>query len=146
MHQNGLSGAYIGFETCQIQQCWFWVSMISSSWKIKISKEKSSIKWGEKTIKMEWDLCSNAPWAQFCPYTRSQNHISKPSSQKSRKNHHNSESLVTQNSNLGPILPLHQVSEPYIKPSLSKIKKKPCADNSESLLKHFFPYVQNDIF
>ena len=48
MHQNGLSGAYIGFETCQIQQCWFWVSMISSSWKIKISKEKSSIKWGEK--------------------------------------------------------------------------------------------------
>ena len=100
MHQNGLSGAYIGFETCQIQQCWFWVSMISSSWKIKISKEKSSIKWGEKTIKMEWDLCSNAPWAQFCPYTRSQNHISKPSSQKSRKTIITQKVLVTQNSNI----------------------------------------------
>ena len=100
MHQNGLSGAYIGFETCQIQQCWFWVSMISSSWKIKISKEKSSIKWGEKTIKMEWDLCSNAPRAQFCPYTRSQNHISKPSSQKSRKTIITQKVLVTQNSNI----------------------------------------------
>ena len=100
MHQNGLSGAYIGFETCQIQQCWFWVSMISSSWKIKISKEKSSIKWGKKTIKMEWDLCSNAPWAHFCPYTRSQNHISKPSSQKSRKTIITQKVLVTQNSNI----------------------------------------------
>ena len=100
MHQNGLSGAYIGFETCQIQQCWFWVSMISSSWKIKISKEKSSIKWGKKTIKMEWDLCSNAPWAQFYPYTRSQNHISKPSSQKSRKTIITQKVLVTQNSNI----------------------------------------------
>ena len=40
MHWNSLSGAYIGFKACQIQWHWFWVSMISSSWKIKISGEQ----------------------------------------------------------------------------------------------------------
>ena len=37
MHQNGLSGTYLGFEACQIQWCRFWVSTIRGSWKIKIS-------------------------------------------------------------------------------------------------------------
>ena len=37
MHQNGLSGVYLGFEECQIHWCSFWVSTISGSWKIKIS-------------------------------------------------------------------------------------------------------------
>ena len=49
---------------------------------------------------MEWDLCSSGPWVPFYPYTMFQNPMSKPSSQKSRKNHHNSEMLVTQSSNI----------------------------------------------
>ena len=43
LHQNGLSGMYIGFQVCWIQWHWFGVPTISSSWKIKI--------WGEKYIK-----------------------------------------------------------------------------------------------
>ena len=37
MHRNGLSGAFFLFEACQIHWCRFWVSTISSSWKIKMS-------------------------------------------------------------------------------------------------------------
>ena len=37
MHQNGLSGTYLGFEACQIQCHRFWVSAISCSWKMTIS-------------------------------------------------------------------------------------------------------------
>ena len=40
MHQNGLSGAYIGFKACQIQWHLFQLSMISSSWKIKMFRDK----------------------------------------------------------------------------------------------------------
>ena len=40
MHQNGLSGTYLGFEVCQFQWHRFQVSMISSSWKIKILGDK----------------------------------------------------------------------------------------------------------
>ena len=40
MHHNGLSGAYLGFKACQIQWHLFHVSMISSSWKIKILGDK----------------------------------------------------------------------------------------------------------
>ena len=45
MHQNGLSYAYLGLEECQIQWCRFWVSMISGSWKIKISGKIFTFCW-----------------------------------------------------------------------------------------------------
>ena len=45
-HWNGLSGAYSGFEACQIQWCRFWVSTISKgSWKIKISGKNFTFCW-----------------------------------------------------------------------------------------------------
>ena len=44
-HQNGLSGAYLGFKACWIQLHRFWVSMISSSWKIKISGKNFTFCW-----------------------------------------------------------------------------------------------------
>ena len=43
LHQNGLSGMYIGFQLCWIQWHWFEILTISSSWNIKT--------WGEKYIK-----------------------------------------------------------------------------------------------
>ena len=43
MHQNGLSGAYLGFEVCQIQWYRLWVSTISGSWKITIWGKNSHI-------------------------------------------------------------------------------------------------------
>ena len=45
MHWNGLSGAYLGFEACQIQWHKFWVSMISGSWKITISGKNFTFCW-----------------------------------------------------------------------------------------------------
>ena len=49
--QNGLSGTYLGFEACQIQCCSFWVSAISSSWKITISA-KINILIGKNALKL----------------------------------------------------------------------------------------------
>ena len=45
MHQNGLSGMYLGFEMCQIQWHLFQVSTISNSWKIKISGKNFTFCW-----------------------------------------------------------------------------------------------------
>ena len=45
MHWNCLSGIYLGFKACQIQCCRFWVSVISSSWKITISGKYFTICW-----------------------------------------------------------------------------------------------------
>ena len=45
MHQNGLSGMYLGFEVCQIQWHLFQVSTISNSWKIKISDKNFTFCW-----------------------------------------------------------------------------------------------------
>ena len=45
MHQNGLSGMYLGFEVCQIQWHLFQVSTISNSWKIKISGKNFTFCW-----------------------------------------------------------------------------------------------------
>ena len=45
MHQNGLSGIYVGFKACQIQCHRFWVSVISSSWKITISGKNFIFCW-----------------------------------------------------------------------------------------------------
>ena len=45
MHQNGLSGTYLGFEVCQIQWHWFQVSTISGSWKITISGKNFTFCW-----------------------------------------------------------------------------------------------------
>ena len=77
MHWNGLSGMYLGFKACWFQCCRFQVSAISSSWKITILGDTSQ-NMGFKTIKMEWDICSNPPWVPFYPYTMFQNPISRP--------------------------------------------------------------------
>ena len=45
MHQNRLSSTYLGSEACQIQWHLFWVSMISGSWKIKISGKNFTFCW-----------------------------------------------------------------------------------------------------
>ena len=45
MQLKGLSGMYLGFKACQIQWCRFWVSMISSSWKINISGKNFTFCW-----------------------------------------------------------------------------------------------------
>ena len=73
MHQNGLSGTYLGFEACQIQWCRFWVSTIRGSWKIKISGKNFTFCsfWLEKNAS-EW-----LKWHVFrvYPYTMFQNPI-----------------------------------------------------------------------
>ena len=45
MHRNCLSGVYLGFEACQMQCHRFWVSVISSSWKITISGKNFTFGW-----------------------------------------------------------------------------------------------------
>ena len=45
MHPNGLNGMYLGFKACQIQCHRFWVSAISSSWKITISGKNFTFCW-----------------------------------------------------------------------------------------------------
>ena len=46
MHQNGLSGTYLGFEACtKSNGTGFEVSMISGSWKIKISGKTFTFCW-----------------------------------------------------------------------------------------------------
>ena len=69
-------------EVCWIQWHWFKVPTISSSWKIKICGESTLN--GLKTIKIEWDLCNSVSWVLFYPFTKFQNPMSKPCSQKSR--------------------------------------------------------------
>ena len=56
MHQNGLSGTYLGFEACQIQCHRIWVSVISGSWKITISGKNFTFCrfWLQKCIEMAW--------------------------------------------------------------------------------------------
>ena len=66
MHQNGLSGMYLGFEVCQIQWHRFQVSTISSSCKnqnfrqkfhiLLILTGKNASKWLEGHIFRVWDL------------------------------------------------------------------------------------------
>ena len=55
---------------------------------------------GLKSIKIEWDLYSSAPWVPFYPYTIFQNPVSKPSCQKSRKTIITQKVLVTQGFNI----------------------------------------------
>ena len=45
MHQNCLSGTSLGFKACQIQCHRFYISAISSSWKITISGKKFTFCW-----------------------------------------------------------------------------------------------------
>ena len=99
MHQNGFSGAYIGFEVWWILWYWFEVSTIRGSCKIKMSGKKKC-KMRYKSMKMELDLCSSAPWVPFYPYTTFQNAMSKSSCQKSRKPSITQKVLVTQCSNI----------------------------------------------
>ena len=99
MHQNGFSGAYIGFEVWWILWYWFEVSTIRGSCKIKMSGKKKC-KMRYKSMKMELDLCSSAPWVPFYPYTMFQNPMSNPSCQKSRKAIITQKVVVTQSSNI----------------------------------------------
>ena len=57
MHQNGLSGTYLGFKACQIQCCRFWVSAIRGSWKITISGKNFTF-CGFCLGKMHWNCLS----------------------------------------------------------------------------------------
>ena len=54
----------------------------------------------EETLHNNWDLCSNALWVPFYPYTTFQNPMSKPSCQNSRKTIITQKVLVTQISNI----------------------------------------------
>ena len=45
MHQNDLSGTYLGCEVCQIQWCRCLVSIINGSWKIKNSGRNFTFCW-----------------------------------------------------------------------------------------------------
>ena len=45
MHQNGLSGAHIGFKVCQIQWHRFQVSTLSGFWEIKNSGKNFTFCW-----------------------------------------------------------------------------------------------------
>ena len=66
MHQNGLSGSYLGLEACQIQWCRFQVSMISDSPKnqsfrlkvyiLLILTGKNASKWLEWFIFRAWAM------------------------------------------------------------------------------------------
>ena len=56
MHQNGLSGTYLGFKVCQIQWQRFWVSTISGSWKIKFQAEIS------RFVDFDWEKCIEIAW------------------------------------------------------------------------------------
>ena len=55
---------------------------------------------GLKTIKIEWDLCSNPPWIWFYPYTMFLNPMPQPSCQKSRKTIITQKVLVRQSSHI----------------------------------------------
>ena len=68
MHWNGLSCAYLGFETCQIQWHMFQVSMISGSWKIKISGKKFTFCWFWLGNALKWlELCIFRIWGMPNP-------------------------------------------------------------------------------
>ena len=125
MHQNGLSGAYLGFEACWIQCCRFQVSVISGSWKITISGKNFTFCWFWLG-KMHWNCLSGmylgfkACWIQW--------HLLQVSTDKWFMKNHNFRRHIAENgvqshengmghmqqSSLGPILPLHHVSEPNI--------------------------------
>ena len=55
---------------------------------------------GLKTIKIEWDLCSNPPWVWFYHYTMFPNPMPQPSCQKSRKTIITQKVLVRQSSHI----------------------------------------------
>ena len=55
---------------------------------------------GLKTIKIEWDLCSNPPWVWFYHYTMFLNPMPQPSCQKSRKTIITQKVLVRQSSHI----------------------------------------------
>ena len=47
MHQNGLSGMYIGFQVCWIQWHWFGISTIGGFQKNPHLRRKVHVKWGK---------------------------------------------------------------------------------------------------
>ena len=85
---------------------------------------------GLKTIKIEWDLCSNPPWIWFYPYTMFLNPMPQPSCQKSRKTIITQKVLVRQSSHI-----VH----------CDWHSTNTCMCRFSSLFVHFFP-VQIDIF
>ena len=133
MHQNGLSAAYLGFKACQIQCRRFQVLAISSSWKITIWGKNFTFCWfglgkmhqiclsgaylGFKACWIQWYLLGvSDKW--FIKNHNFRRHIAEHGAQ----NHENGMGHMQQSS-LGPILPLHHVSEPYILTFPQKCRK-----------------------
>ena len=124
MHQNCLSGTYLGFKACQIQCCRFHVSAISGSWKSQFQAKFHIllILTGKNASKLfEWHIFRvqgmSHPMALLASlydmqFMKNHNfwwHITGNGVQ----NHENGMGHMQQSS-LGPILLLHHVSEPYI--------------------------------
>ena len=125
MHPNGLNGMYLGFKACQIQCHRFWVSAISSSWKITISGKnftfcwfwlgkmhQNCLSWGIFRVQVMLNpmaLVVSLYDKWFLKNHNFRRHIAENGVQ----NYENGMGHMQQSS-LGPILPLHHVSEPYI--------------------------------
>ena len=123
MHWNGLNGAYLGFEACQIQWHYFWVSTVTGSGKTKISGEIShfvDFDWENPSKWLEWhvfrvqgmpnpmELVSSLYDKWFLKNQNFQRQIA----QYGIKNHQNGMGPMQQFS-LHSIILLHDVSEPY---------------------------------
>ena len=124
MHGNGLSGMYLGFEACWIQCCRFWVSAISSPERSQFQAKIShfvDFDWENALKLLEWHvfkvrgmlnpmaLVGSLYNKWFMKNQNCRRHIAENGIQ----NHENGLGHMQQSS-LGPILPLHHVSEPYI--------------------------------
>ena len=124
MHQNGLSGAYWGLEACQIQWHLFWVYdkwfLINHNFRqnvyiLLILTGRNASKLLEWSVFRVWGMLN--PMALvvslydkwFMKNHNFRRHIAENGVQK-----HEQGMGCMQQSYLGPILPLHHVSEPYI--------------------------------
>ena len=124
----------LGFEVCQIQWHGFRVSMISASWKIKISGKNVALCWfwlakmhqiGLSGVYLGFEECQN-PMVQVSSLYNKE-FLKNPNFRiqvaYNGVNIHQNGMGPMQQSSLGLILPLHHVSEPYASTFLSKIKK-----------------------
>ena len=125
MHWNGLSDMYLGFKACWFQCCRFQVSAISSSWKITISGNNFTFcgfLTGKNASKLlEW--CIFRIWGMPNPmalvaslydkWFMKNHNFRRHITENGVQNHEHGMGHM-QKSSLGPILPLHHVSESYI--------------------------------
>ena len=102
MHQNCLTGVYLGFKACQNPIAL--VASVYDKWFLKNHNyfrrhiAENGIQTHDATHR--WDVCSSPLWVPFYPYTMFQNPISRPSSKKWRKTIITQKELVTQSSNI----------------------------------------------